>query len=238
MKLPFQETFEARRTRRALPPALREQLRRLRRRIRATRVMDQPLALARFVAIDLETTGPDMHRDRIIAIGAVAVADRAVQHGDAFEALVRQQESSRVDNILIHRIGGQEQLSGSDPVESLAACLEFLGASPAVAFRAEFDAAVLHRELRAWLGLRSTTRFIDLACILPALFPGTPHDSLDDWAGHFGLPPIGRHHAVADAYANAQLLMLALEKAQRLGMNRTRDLFELERAQRWLGRRR
>jgi len=238
MKLPIQETLEARRTRRALAPALRERLRLLRRRTRASSVMDQPLALARLVAIDLETTGPDMHRDHIIAIGAIAVADRAVQHGDAFEALVRQQESSCVDNILIHQIGGQEQLAGADPVEALTGCLEFLGGSPAVAFRAEFDAAVLKRELRTWLGLRSTTRFIDLACILPALFPGTPHDSLDDWAGHFGLVPIGRHHAVADAYANAQLLMLALEQAQRLGMDKTRELFELERAQRWLGRRR
>jgi DNA polymerase-3 subunit epsilon len=238
MKWPFQELIDARRTRRALAPALRERLARLRRRVRGRSMRDQPLALARFVAIDLETTGPDMHRDRIIAIGAVAVVERAVRHDDAFEALIRQPRSSEVNNILIHQIGGQAQLAGADPVDVLADCLEFLGSAAAVAYRAEFDDTVFRRELQSHLGLRSRTRFLDLACILPALFPGLPHDSLDDWAGHFGLEPIGRHHALADAYAGAQLFVLALEQSQRLGMERTRDLFALQRAQRWLGRRR
>ena len=74
--------------------------------------------------------------------------------------------------------------------------------------------------------------------MLPALFPGTPNDTLDDWTAHFGLPPIGRHHAIADAYANAQLLLLALEQSQRLGLVTAGDLLDLERSQRWLGRRR
>jgi DNA polymerase III epsilon subunit-like protein len=74
--------------------------------------------------------------------------------------------------------------------------------------------------------------------VLPALFPNTPNDSLDDWTRHFGLTPIGRHHAIADAYANAQLLLLALEQSQRLGLRTAGDLLDLEKSQRWLGRRR
>ena len=79
---------------------------------------------------------------------------------------------------------------------------------------------------------------LDLAVVLPALFPGTPNDTLDDWTRQFGLPPIGRHHAIADAYANAQLLLLALEQSQRLGLQTAGDLLDLEQSQRWLGRRR
>jgi DNA polymerase III epsilon subunit-like protein len=97
---------------------------------------------------------------------------------------------------------------------------------------------VLERELRTCLGIRSKVRFLDLACILPALVPGTDNDSLDDWVRHFTLPPIGRHHAIADAYANAQLLLIALDHAQRLGFTKTADLMALEKSQRWLGRRR
>jgi DNA polymerase-3 subunit epsilon len=107
-----------------------------------------------------------------------------------------------------------------------------------IAFRAEFDATVFRREVRARLGLRAWPRFIDLAAVLPALFPGTDNDSLDDWTRHFGLPPIGRHHAIADAYANAQLLLLVLEEAQRYGIETAWGLRDMERAQRWLGRRR
>jgi DNA polymerase III epsilon subunit-like protein len=74
--------------------------------------------------------------------------------------------------------------------------------------------------------------------VLPALFPGTQNDTLDDWLGHFALTPIGRHDALADAYTGAQLLMIALAAAQRVGVRTTGELVELEAAQRWLGRRR
>lgn len=228
----------ARRTRRALPTGLRERLGRVRMGFAERPGLDQPLALARFVAFDLETTGPNMLRDRIISIGAVAVAARTVRHDDAFEAVLRQHHSSEVENILVHQIGGQEQLGGADPAESLVACLEYVDGSRLVAFRAEFDATVFRREVRDVLGLYAWPRFMDLAAILPALFPGTDNDSLDDWVAHFRLPPIGRHHAIADAYANAQLLLIALEEARRVGVETLRDLRDVERAQRWLGRRR
>jgi len=238
MSSPLAMLFRARRTRRSLPATVRERLSRVRVGFADRPALDQPLALARLVAFDLETTGPNMYRDRIISIGAVAVTARAVRHDDAYEALLRQERSSEVDNILVHQIGGQEQLRGGDPVEALVGCLEFIGDSRIVAFRAEFDATVFRREVREVLGFRAWPRFMDLAAILPALFPGTNNDSLDEWVAHFDLPPIGRHHAIADAYANAQLLLLILEEAQRVGVETLRDLRDVERAQRWLGRRR
>jgi DNA polymerase-3 subunit epsilon len=242
MRWPWQRRIDRRRARAALPAPMRARLAQLKRaelglasgrRLRAT-----PLALARFVAVDLETTGPRMDRDRIIAIGAVAVAERALKHAEAFTAVLRQRASSSVDNILVHQIGGQEQLAGADPKNALLRFLEFRGAALAVAFRAEFDATVLARELELELGLRVPRRFLDLALLLPALYPGTQNDTLEDWLEHFALVPIGRHDALADAYTSAQLLLVALDAAQRLGARTTGHLVELERAQRWLGRRR
>jgi DNA polymerase-3 subunit epsilon len=243
MRLPFGGSFARRRIRRALPPDVRTRLAALKVRARQRAREDRHpttglLSLARFASVDLETTGPNMHEDRIISIGGVAVSGRAMLHADAFEVVVRQDRESAVDNILIHQIGGQEQRGGVEPVAALLAFLEYLDGSIAVAFRAEFDATVLKRELHEWLGIRVRVRFLDLAAILPALYPDTPNDSLDDWAQHFKLPPIGRHHAIADAYAGGQLLLHAIEQAQRLGLVTAGDLLELQRAQRWLGRRR
>jgi DNA polymerase-3 subunit epsilon len=232
------EAWRARKVRRSLPVAVRERLARVRRAYLERPGLTQPLALARLVVLDLETTGPRMFEDRVIAIGAVAVTERTVRHDDAFEALLRQPRSSAVDNILIHQIGGQQQLAGTDPVECLVACLEFLADSRVVAFRAEFDATVFGREVREHLGFRPWSRFFDLAAVLPALFPGTANDSLDDWVSHFGLPSIARHHAIADAYATAQLLMIVLEAAPRFGIETAADLRDVQQAQRWLGRRR
>jgi DNA polymerase III subunit epsilon len=242
MRWPWQRRIERRRVRAALPAPLQARLAQLRRRelgfVSGRRLRATPLALARFVALDLETTGPRMDRDRVIAIGAVGVAERALAHTDAFAAVLRQSASSSVDNILVHQIGGQQQLGGLDPVSALLEFLEFRGAAIAVAFRAEFDAEVLGREIELQLGIRVPRRFLDLAVLLPALYPGTQNDTLEDWLEHFALTPIGRHDALADAYTGAQLLLIVLDAAQRLGARTTGDLLELERAQRWLGRRR
>jgi DNA polymerase-3 subunit epsilon len=229
------------RIRRGLPPELRARLARQksrRERLRSDREMlAQPLVLARYVVLDLETTGPRMMQDTIISIGAVAVAERAIRHDDAFERVLRQAHASAHDNILVHQIGGQAQAAGEEPAAALVDFLEHLGASIAVAFRAEFDETVLRREMETRLGIVLPARFLDLAMVLPALFPGRQNDTLDDWIVHFGLPPIGRHHAIADAYAEAQLWLLALEQGHRAGLRTVRDLVELERAQRWLGKR-
>ena len=55
--------------------------------------------------------------------------------------------------------------------------------------------------------------------LLPALFPGTQCRTLDDWLDHFGLAGAERHHAVADAFASAQLMQIALAAADRHDMD-------------------
>jgi DNA polymerase-3 subunit epsilon len=133
--------------------------------------LDEPIALARFVSLDLETTGPHMFTDSIISIGAVAVTERTVRHDDAFEAVLRQRHSSANDNILVHQIGGQAQLAGADPVEALVSCLEFINDSRIVAFRAEFDATVFRRGCVRSLVACVAEVHRHLASVLSAMFP-------------------------------------------------------------------
>ena len=243
MKPPFNALVNAWRLRHSLDIDGRARLDRLRIRLdhmaaRPYFIERAPLALARFVALDLETTGPNMLQDVIISIGAVAVEARAVRHDSTFDVVLRQRRPSEVENILVHQIGGQQQMAGAAPVEALMDFLEFLDESVAIAFRAEFDETVLMREVNQVLGLPQQHTFLDLAVLLPAVFPGTSNDSLDDWSAHFGIRPIGRHRAIADAYTNGQLMLLVLEQAQRNGLTKVGDLIAMERAQKWLGKRR
>jgi DNA polymerase-3 subunit epsilon len=242
VRFPFLESLARRNRRNALPEGVRQRLEALQRRAVERAGEDRSaqrglLSLARLVAVDLETTGPNMFEDRIISIGAVGVAQRALRHADAFEVVVRQERESTVENILVHQIGGQEQRGGVERIEALLAFLEYLDGSACVAFRAEFDATVLRRELLDHLGIVLELRWLDLAVILPALFPHAQGNSLDEWTAWLGLPPIGRHHAIADAYAAGQLLLHAIHEAQRIGVVTAADLLDLERAQQWLGRR-
>ena len=79
MKPPFSAAINAWRIRRSLDIDGRERLEKLRIRLdhmaaRPYFIERAPLALARFVALDLETTGPNMLQDVIISIGAVAIS--------------------------------------------------------------------------------------------------------------------------------------------------------------------
>ncbi len=192
---------------------------------------------SRYVTVDVETTGLDMRRDRVLSIGAASVAGGTVELASCFEVVLRQPESSSRDNILVHRIGGQRQMAGDDPAEALLRFLEYVGRAPLVAFRADFDQTMLDRALKETLGVASQSAWIDLARLLPALYPSNDCRTMDDWLARMRIRMLARHDALADALATAQMLQVALVAADRVGMTCPAQLIEMQQAQQWLGRR-
>jgi len=196
-----------------------------------------PHVRARYVVVDTETTGLDLRRDQVIAIGAAAISAGALPLSDCFETVLRQEKASPNANILIHGIGGQMQLAGVEPETGMLDFLEYVGTAPLVAFRAEFDRTMLTRALKSIVGVPIHQPWIDLALLLPALFQRTECHSLEDWLAHFDIAPAARHQALADAFATAQLLQIALHAADRHGMGNGAALIAMQKAQRWLGKR-
>ena len=191
-----------------------------------------PLRGARWVVIDCETSGLDPDRDRLIALGAVALREGRIGIADAYSAIVRQETPSAAENIVVHGIGADAQRAGRDPEEALREFSTFLGDGLPVAFHAPFDAAILARVLPGKL------RWLDLARLAPVLFPSdaSMRRSLDDWLEKFGIPLSGRHDALEDAFASAQLFQVLLAEAERQGVGDVRALRKLERDGRWTGR--
>lgn len=196
---------------------------------------DVPLSRQRCVVVDVETAGLDPRRDALIAIGAVALRDGRIQMAETLEVVLRQDTISAHDNILVHGIGGTAQRGGLEPVEALLRYLEFVGKDPLIAFHVMFDETALRGALRRHLGTNPRARWLDLAYLLPALFPEHARSArfLDDWLRVFDIEVVQRHNACADALATAQLLLIALERARRHGADDYRSLRKLERAQRY-----
>jgi DNA polymerase-3 subunit epsilon len=199
---------------------------------------DVVLRAQRAVVVDVEASGLDPMHDRLISIGAVGVRAGLVHHDDAFEVLLRQEEASGEANILVHGIGGTAQLAGREPSAALLEFLEFAGKAPLVAFHADFDRILIERATVAALGIKPDNRWLDLALLAPALFPDQPDGArtLDAWLQRFGIENYARHDALADALATAQLLLVALAEAGRLGLVTWAQLARLQEGQRWLAR--
>ncbi len=197
-----------------------------------------PLAAQRWLVVDVETTGLDTRRDRLLAIGAVMVEGTTIRFDQSFEVVIRQVTASHADNILIHRIGGREQLEGVDAASALIAFLAFSRKLPCVAFHASFDETMLKRAVEEQLGFDFSPRFIDLALLAPALVTDAPRTvrSLDEWVEYFSITISARHRAVADAVGTAQLFQVLLSRAMDRGYDSADTLFRLARDQRWLAR--
>jgi DNA polymerase-3 subunit epsilon len=190
-----------------------------------------PLDNSRCVVLDVETTGLNLMTDTLISIGAVAVVNGRIALGDSFNVVLQQRISSRKENILVHGISGTVQLEGMPPADSLLSFLEYLGKDPLVAFHVTFDETMIRRAMRQYLGFSFRYPWLDLAYVMPALYPDLMHShlALDDWAQHFHIRNEERHNALADALVTAQLLLVAFNAAGQRGQPNYDVLRSLER---------
>lgn len=193
-----------------------------------------PWQTGRFVVLDVETSGLNLNKDRLIAIGAVAVVQGKIALRENFDVVLQQDIASSKANILIHGISGSVQINGQAPADALLDFLEFLGKSPLVAFHVTFDQTMLCRAIRQFLGYEFKHEWLDLAYVAPGLHPGKRFHSLDDWQGFFNIRNTARHNALADAVSTAQLLMILANVAAQQQIEHYAGLQSVEKNQRWV----
>lgn len=196
---------------------------------------------SRWVMVDVETSGLDAARDRLLAIAAIALqVDWArkrleVVLADSFEVVLRQELPSGRDNILLHGIGVQQQQGGVPPQQALRAFADFAGAAPLLAFHAAFDQALIGRHARAALGAELANPWLDIEHLCAATHPSVRARALDEWLAHFGLHCAARHQAMADTLVECELLLRIWPRVAAESRS-WRDLERLARHHRWLPR--
>ena len=192
----------------------------------------------RWVVVDTETSGLDPNRDRLLAIGAVAVDEDGILLGDSFEVIVGGEPRGDAANIVVHGIGHGAQTTGTPPRDALTAFRAWAGEAPRVGFHTDFDGAVL-RVAYAGAGLPVDERpWLDLALLAGALAPRGRRGgdrSLDDWLHAFDIECSTRHNAASDALATAELLLRLRVVAGKQGTRGFDALVKTARAQKWLG---
>lgn len=185
---------------------------------RTAQAPPDPAPPARWVVLDVETTGLDAHRDRLLAVAALAVrvpGDGArpwIALDDAFERVVRPDDAAAgepVDrpNILLHGIGVGEQRAGVPAPVALAELQDWLGDAPVIGFHVAFDETMLRRAFAAAGRPAPRNAFVDLEHVAESLRPAERARSLDDWMAVLGVHCLLRHRAAADALATAEVLL-------------------------------
>jgi DNA polymerase-3 subunit epsilon len=167
----------------------------------------------RYVVINTESSGLDVDRDRLLAVGALAIDAGTLNPADSYFAPL-----------------------ASDPAGALSQLLTFSATGPIVVYNAALNRIMLERAFETHLGVTPEWLWLDLYWLLPALFSeyiDTP-TRLADWMRVFEIETFQRQHALGDAYAIAQLMLAVETHALKRGLVSPRALADAERARRQL----
>ncbi len=165
-----------------------------------------------FVVFDVETTGLESNKDRIIELGAVKVRDGKII--DDFSRLVnpRRKISKKIENLT--GIKNRELKDAPFIEEILPDFLKFCEDSVLTAHNAEFDYAFLRQEC-----MRSDCKIprqpiLDTLALSRAVKSDLNSHSLDSLTGIMDIQLENHHRAKADAEATAKILLSLLEEIE------------------------
>jgi DNA polymerase III subunit epsilon len=201
-----------------------------------------PADAGRWVVLDVEASGLDAARDRLLAIAAVGVhidGGRArIALADSFEIVLRQPDDRAPPdkaNILLHGIGVAAQRDGVDPAQALETFTQYVARAPLLGFHVAFDRTLIERACAALRRAAPDNRWLDLDPLAAVLLPAVKARALDDWLQHFGIRCEQRHHAMADALATAELLLHLWPRLQQERACAIDAAIALAAQRRWVG---
>jgi DNA polymerase III subunit epsilon len=154
-----------------------------------------------YVALDLETTGLDAERDRVIEAGAVAFRQDEVL--GTFERFADPGRSVPEAVLKLTGIDPAELRGAASPRDTLAELVRFCAGRQLVGHGAELDTAFL-RAAGLW---DEAAELLDTLHLARILLPHAASHSLPALATDLGLDQPRAHRALDDADATRQLLL-------------------------------
>lgn len=170
--------------------------------------LQTPLADIVFTVVDCETTG--LHAlagDRLVAIGAVRVDGAMVRADDTFDTLIDPGIAIPELSTTFHGITDEMVKTAPGSREAIRDFVDYAQDSVLVAHHAAFDLGFL-RPAAAAAGVDLEPLHLDTMLLSAVLDPDpdTRH-GLDHVSGRYGVEIFGRHTALGDALATAEVLV-------------------------------
>lgn len=149
------------------------------------------------IVLDVETTGLDYTKERIIEFAAVRLENGKIT--DSFETLVNPHQKIRKSSMAIHGIT-DEMLESAPPEEEIfPKIFEFIGDNPIVAHNAIFDYSFLNKTSKRLFNKPFENRYIDSQFMFKEVYPHLESCGLDCLMNIFNVEFSTRHRAMADA---------------------------------------
>lgn len=164
------------------------------------------------VALDLETTGLDVRRDRVVQVGAIAMLGPKILDQPRLDCLIDPGVPIPETATRIHGLGDADVDGAIGFGACVATLRELFSGRVVVGHNIWFDLAVLRYEAeRAGVPWHDPPA-LDLAPLVGALERSLPDLGLESIAGLLGVTIKGRHRAIGDAMAAAEIFSRLLPR--------------------------
>ncbi|HJC61632.1 MAG TPA: DNA polymerase III subunit epsilon [Candidatus Dietzia intestinigallinarum] len=198
-----------------------------------------PVSRLPLLAVDVETTGLDPRRDRVLAVGFVPVDGDRIVLGGAGSALVRSGVDGDDDGVgqsaTVHGITDDDLAGGVSVEQALDLLFDALAGRVLLAHYSRIEIDFLGALCRRRYGVRPPLTAVDTlglqrrlaGCAIDMDFTGDLHpEGLRLWGARerYGLPRYRAHDALVDAVACAELYLAQLAELGRRGACTLRDL--------------
>lgn len=164
-----------------------------------------------FVCFDVESTGLDYNKDRIIEIAAIKFTIK--ENLDRFHSLINPEIPIPHDSQKIHHIS-DEMVSDKPSIATiLPSFCQFLGDYPIVGHGISFDISILQTAIqKSHLSISLEKKVVIDTLRLARLYGESPSNSLDVLRQHFNIPFEGSHRAMNDVIINIQVFKQLTKK--------------------------
>ena len=178
---------------------------------------DTPLHALPAVSLDIETTGLDVARDRVVSLAAVPMHGGRIFPAEALDRLVDPGRPIPARSTVIHGIGDEAVRGAPTIAHVLGELAPLLEGAVLIGHSVGFDRAVLRNEAeRHGIAWRDPPG-LDTAQLASVLLPGLPDLNLETVAAELGISPVGRHTALGDALTAAEVYARMLSMMQEAG---------------------
>ncbi len=180
------------------------------------------------IALDIETTGSDPEKDRIIEVAAIRFNSRRVEA--EWHSLINPAKPLPPAITLLTGITDQ-MLVSAPPIQKVAQELNrFIGNSPIVGHSINFDLAFLNR-----FGIAPHNLLIDTYDIASVINPTSSRYNLTALAQQYGILVQGKHRALEDARTTRSLYLRLYEELLKLPIRLLAEIVHLTEATDWGG---